>query len=162
MPKDYLYFSFLGITHAPGTFAGLSPRSLQTCDLFQMLFSKLVKKFRYVSITLWNLLAPPLRYSVLKQMSIGKVAMTEAMNASRPFEIEDHPQNDDPPENQIVTAGVMPTDSPIPQRLNWTASLPASSFSVMVVVDGNGCFQPLYTAGDLLRWCKSAWRAEQD
>jgi hypothetical protein len=91
-----------------------------------------------------------------------EVVMTKAMNASRPFEIEDHPQNDDPPENQIVTAGVMPTDSPIPQRLNWTASLPASSFSVMVVVDGNGRFQPLYTAGDLLRWCKSAWRAEQD
>ena len=88
--------------------------------------------------------------------------MTEAMNASRPFEIEGHPQNDDSPENQIVTAGVMPPDNPIPQRLNWTASLPASSFSVMVVVDGNGRFQPLYTAGDLLRWCKSAWRAEQD
>jgi hypothetical protein len=97
-------------------------------------------------------------------MSHQEVAMTATMNASAPpFEIDEaHHENNDRPENQTVTAGVMAADRPIAERVNWTASLPASSFSVMAVVDGNGRFQPLYTAGDLLRWCKSTWGAEQD
>ena len=65
-------------------------------------------------------------------------------------------------ENEIVTACVVAADRPTPERVNWTGSLPASSFTVMVVVDCNGHFQPLYTAGDLLRWCKSTWAMEQD
>jgi hypothetical protein len=39
---------------------------------------------------------------------------------------------------------------------------PPSCESVMLVVDQDGYFIPLYTAGDLLRWCKAVWRAERD
>jgi hypothetical protein len=91
--------------------------------------------------------------------------MTTTTNASAaPFEIDDarHENNDHRSENQTVTAGVMVADRPLPERMNWTGALPASSFSVMVVVNDNGYFQSLYTAGDLFRWCKSTWRTEQD
>jgi hypothetical protein len=37
---------------------------------------------------------------------------------------------------------------------------PSSSSSVLVVIDENGYLTPLLTAGDLLRLCKEAWRAE--
>jgi hypothetical protein len=110
------------------------------------------------------LLAPPLRRSVLTTKEHQEVAMNATMNpAAPPLNIEqpDH-ENNDRPENQIVTACVMAADRQTPGRINWPGSLPASSFTVMVVVDCNGHFQPLYTAGDLLRWCKSTWAMEQD
>lgn len=40
--------------------------------------------------------------------------------------------------------------------------LPLTNLTVLAVIDGNGYLMPLCTAGDLLRWCKAAWRAEQD
>jgi hypothetical protein len=40
-------------------------------------------------------------------------------------------------------------------------NLPHTSVSVMVVIDDNGYLMPVCTAGDLLRWCKTAWRAAQ-
>ena len=83
--------------------------------------------------------------------------------AARPLNIDETDREDnDCAENQTVTACVMAADRRMPERINWPGSLPASSFSVMVVVDENGRFQPLYTAGDLLRWCKSTWAMEQD
>jgi hypothetical protein len=89
-----------------------------------------------------------------------EVAMNATMNpAAPPLNID---EANNRPENQIVTACVMAADRPTPERVNWTGSLPASSFTVMVLVDCNGHFQPLYTAGDLLRWCKSTWAMEQD
>jgi hypothetical protein len=42
------------------------------------------------------------------------------------------------------------------------APLPRTSLSLMMVMDENGSLTPLCTAGDLLRWCKAAWKAEQD
>ena len=45
---------------------------------------------------------------------------------------------------------------------NSLAALPRTSLSVMVVIDENGYLTSLLTAGDLLRWCKAAWRVEQD
>ena len=90
--------------------------------------------------------------------------MIATMNpAAPPLDIDEAGREDnDRPENQTVTACVMAAGRPTPERVNWTGSLPASSFTVMVVVDCNGHFQPLYTAGDLLRWCKSTWAMEQD
>ena len=40
--------------------------------------------------------------------------------------------------------------------------LPRTSTSVLVVLDANGDFTQLCTAGDLLRWCKAVWWAEQE
>lgn len=34
--------------------------------------------------------------------------------------------------------------------------------TVMLVLDHRGHLTPLYTAGDLLRWCKAIWKAELD
>ena len=39
---------------------------------------------------------------------------------------------------------------------------PVSCRTVMLVLDHDGYLTPVYTAGDLLRWCKATWRAEQD
>ena len=49
-----------------------------------------------------------------------------------------------------------------PEFGNALTALPRTSLSVMVVIDDNGYLMPLCTAGDLLRWCKAAWRAERD
>ena len=40
--------------------------------------------------------------------------------------------------------------------------LPRTSVSVMAVMDENGYLMQLCTAGDLLRWCKVAWKADLD
>ena len=40
--------------------------------------------------------------------------------------------------------------------------LPRTSLSVIPVMDDHGYLTPLCTAGDLLRCCKAAWRAERD
>jgi hypothetical protein len=39
---------------------------------------------------------------------------------------------------------------------------PPSCESVMLVVDQDGYLAPIFTAGDLLRWCKAAWKVERD
>jgi hypothetical protein len=41
----------------------------------------------------------------------------------------------------------------------WVGSLPLSSHGVMAVIDDNGYLIPLCTAADLLRACKTIWRA---
>jgi hypothetical protein len=46
-------------------------------------------------------------------------------------------------------------------QFDMAAALPSTSVSVMVVIDADGYLMPLCTAGDLLRWCKAAWRAAE-
>jgi hypothetical protein len=62
----------------------------------------------------------------------------------------------------LPEAGEPPPNSFHSSFRNSLAALPRTSLSVMVVIDENGYLTPLLTAGDLLRWCKAAWRAEQD
>lgn len=40
--------------------------------------------------------------------------------------------------------------------------MPGSRAALMAVVDENGYLIPVFTANDLLRRCKSFWRASQD
>jgi hypothetical protein len=52
----------------------------------------------------------------------------------------------------------MATGTPLP----WIGALRDPRLGPMVALDDAGYLVPLCTAGDLLRWCKAAWRAEQD
>jgi hypothetical protein len=63
---------------------------------------------------------------------------------------------------ELPKPGRPPPDS---LRTKWgdtLSALPRSSVSVMAVLDNSGNLTQLCTAGDLLRWCKAAWRAELD
>ena len=61
-----------------------------------------------------------------------------------------------------------PRNEPAPRSSGHTklenlfGFLPATSSSVLLVMDENGYLTPLLTATDLLRLCKATWRAEQD
>ena len=66
-----------------------------------------------------------------------------------------------------LTCGLPNPGEPSPNSFNssfWNSlpAVPRTSLSIMAVIDENGYLTPLLTAGDLLRWCKAAWRAEQD
>ncbi|HEU4342453.1 MAG TPA: hypothetical protein VFU31_12860 [Candidatus Binatia bacterium] len=43
---------------------------------------------------------------------------------------------------------------------SWLGPPPVSSVTLMAVVDVRGHLTPLYTARDLVRWCRAAWRVE--
>ena len=86
--------------------------------------------------------------------------MTVTRNAFAPAIEETEHERVKLPGNPVVAGGETLSNALPPQAPRWATPLPTSSFSVMLVADGHGYFQPLCTASDLLRWCKAVWRAD--